>query len=285
MGSISGRITPPYYGAYAASKHALEAMADAWRMELGRWGIRASIMEPDAWRRRSGTSWIPVSRNWSGGRRAESRGLYEQELGPMRVARLRAGRTACRSRRWSARFAMPSVPDGPKRIIPWAGARGWRSGPSQLADDLVGLVSAAGDGAAIESSEISRTMLRARIIGISGYLPERIETDEDLRGRIPTGICRGSRGRPASGPGTSRPPAKRRAIWASTPPSNCWPRQLVPVDQIDYLIMHTQTPDHVLPPNACLLQQRLQLAAARRRFRFQPRLQRAMSAVCSWPKA
>ncbi len=48
MGSISGRITPPLYGAYAASKHALEAMADAWRMELREQAIDVSIIQPDS---------------------------------------------------------------------------------------------------------------------------------------------------------------------------------------------------------------------------------------------
>ncbi len=48
MGSISGRITPPLYGAYAASKHALEAMADAWRMELCEQNIDVSIVQPDS---------------------------------------------------------------------------------------------------------------------------------------------------------------------------------------------------------------------------------------------
>lgn len=48
MGSISGRITPPLYGAYAASKHALEAMADAWRMELCDQGVDVSIVQPDS---------------------------------------------------------------------------------------------------------------------------------------------------------------------------------------------------------------------------------------------
>jgi NAD(P)-dependent dehydrogenase (short-subunit alcohol dehydrogenase family) len=47
MGSISGRVTPPQYGAYAASKHALEAMADAWRVELRPWKLSVSIVQPD----------------------------------------------------------------------------------------------------------------------------------------------------------------------------------------------------------------------------------------------
>jgi NAD(P)-dependent dehydrogenase (short-subunit alcohol dehydrogenase family) len=47
LGSISGWITAPYYGAYAASKHALEALADALRMELRPRGIAVSIVDPD----------------------------------------------------------------------------------------------------------------------------------------------------------------------------------------------------------------------------------------------
>lgn len=46
MGSISGRLAVPYLGPYAASKHALEAITDALRVELRRWGIRVSIVEP-----------------------------------------------------------------------------------------------------------------------------------------------------------------------------------------------------------------------------------------------
>lgn len=48
IGSISGRITPPNYGAYSASKHALEAIADAWRQELRPWKIAVTTIQPDA---------------------------------------------------------------------------------------------------------------------------------------------------------------------------------------------------------------------------------------------
>ncbi|MBS0210139.1 MAG: SDR family oxidoreductase [Planctomycetes bacterium] len=48
MGSIAGLVSPPLMGAYAASKHALEAMADALRIELRPWGIKVSLIEPGA---------------------------------------------------------------------------------------------------------------------------------------------------------------------------------------------------------------------------------------------
>lgn len=46
IGSAAGFTTPPLYGAYAASKHALEAITDASRIELGAWNISVSLLEP-----------------------------------------------------------------------------------------------------------------------------------------------------------------------------------------------------------------------------------------------
>jgi len=46
VGSIAGKSALPFLGPYAASKHALEAVADSLRLELRPWGIRVSIVEP-----------------------------------------------------------------------------------------------------------------------------------------------------------------------------------------------------------------------------------------------
>jgi NAD(P)-dependent dehydrogenase (short-subunit alcohol dehydrogenase family) len=46
VGSIAGRSALPFLGAYAMSKHALEAMADALRLELTPDGIHVAIVEP-----------------------------------------------------------------------------------------------------------------------------------------------------------------------------------------------------------------------------------------------
>jgi NAD(P)-dependent dehydrogenase (short-subunit alcohol dehydrogenase family) len=46
MGSVGGRSALPFLGAYAMSKFALEAMADALRVELAPWGMHVSIVEP-----------------------------------------------------------------------------------------------------------------------------------------------------------------------------------------------------------------------------------------------
>jgi NAD(P)-dependent dehydrogenase (short-subunit alcohol dehydrogenase family) len=46
MSSIAGRASFPYIGPYSASKYALEAVSDAFRMELLPWGIPVSVIEP-----------------------------------------------------------------------------------------------------------------------------------------------------------------------------------------------------------------------------------------------
>lgn len=46
MGSIGGRSALPFLGAYAMSKFALEAMADALRVELAPFGMHVAIVEP-----------------------------------------------------------------------------------------------------------------------------------------------------------------------------------------------------------------------------------------------
>jgi NAD(P)-dependent dehydrogenase (short-subunit alcohol dehydrogenase family) len=46
MGSIAGRSALPFLSPYAASKHALEAVADSLRLELRPFGMHVSIVEP-----------------------------------------------------------------------------------------------------------------------------------------------------------------------------------------------------------------------------------------------
>jgi NAD(P)-dependent dehydrogenase (short-subunit alcohol dehydrogenase family) len=46
VGSVSGKVAYPFMGAYAASKHALEALSDALRRELMLYGVDVILIEP-----------------------------------------------------------------------------------------------------------------------------------------------------------------------------------------------------------------------------------------------
>jgi NAD(P)-dependent dehydrogenase (short-subunit alcohol dehydrogenase family) len=46
VGSISGRSALPFLSAYAASKHAIEAVADSLRVEVAPWGIAVTVVQP-----------------------------------------------------------------------------------------------------------------------------------------------------------------------------------------------------------------------------------------------
>lgn len=48
MGSIGGRMASPFIAPYAASKHAIEAIAESMRHELVETGIRTVVVEPGA---------------------------------------------------------------------------------------------------------------------------------------------------------------------------------------------------------------------------------------------
>jgi NAD(P)-dependent dehydrogenase (short-subunit alcohol dehydrogenase family) len=48
IGSIGGRIASPFMAPYSASKFALAAITDALRIELRRWDMYASVVEPGA---------------------------------------------------------------------------------------------------------------------------------------------------------------------------------------------------------------------------------------------
>jgi NAD(P)-dependent dehydrogenase (short-subunit alcohol dehydrogenase family) len=81
MGSVSGRLALPFLGPYAASKFALEAVADALRGEVAPFGISVSLVEP-------GSIATPMWRK--GAKRAESLPpeaveLYGHAIGALRT--------------------------------------------------------------------------------------------------------------------------------------------------------------------------------------------------------
>jgi NAD(P)-dependent dehydrogenase (short-subunit alcohol dehydrogenase family) len=94
ISSVSGRITTPLLGAYAASKFAVEALGDALRVELRPWGIDVSLVEPgsidtDIWRRAEETA-NETERALS----PDHRELYAKQIDRLRkLARTIQGRT------------------------------------------------------------------------------------------------------------------------------------------------------------------------------------------------
>jgi NAD(P)-dependent dehydrogenase (short-subunit alcohol dehydrogenase family) len=84
VSSLSGVISTPMTGAYNASKFALEAIADAWRLELRPWGIKVILVEPamtdtDLWRKAPETLEAEAAEM-----SAEHRELYAGHLDGMR---------------------------------------------------------------------------------------------------------------------------------------------------------------------------------------------------------
>jgi 3-oxoacyl-[acyl-carrier-protein] synthase-3 len=99
----------------------------------------------------------------------------------------------------------------------------------------------------------------ARILGVEYHLPEKVETLEDLAHENPdwdlssVAAESGIRTRHIAAPNETTLDlgyvAARKLL----------DRGLAPVDEIDFLLYCTQTPDHFLPAGACILQDRLKL--------------------------
>jgi 3-oxoacyl-[acyl-carrier-protein] synthase-3 len=111
-------------------------------------------------------------------------------------------------------------------------------------------------------------MIRARIAGIEKWLPEKVVTNAELDAAHPgwrmnevvlqTGVWER---RIARADETSLDLGQRAAELLLE-------RMNIPPDGIDGLIFCTQTPDQVMPPNACLLQHRLGLSKSTACFDF-----------------
>jgi NAD(P)-dependent dehydrogenase (short-subunit alcohol dehydrogenase family) len=92
IGSIGGRSALPFLGPYAASKFALEAVADSLRIEVRAFGIEVSIVEPGSiatpiWTKGAATADEIAERS-----PAETRELYAEPVEMFRRAASAAGR-------------------------------------------------------------------------------------------------------------------------------------------------------------------------------------------------
>ena len=93
VSSVEGFVTSPMGGIYSASKHALEAISEAARFELGHFGVRVLLIEPGYIATPiqhkanpvpiEGTPYEELQRQWSG---ADAKLLGADRPGPEVVA-------------------------------------------------------------------------------------------------------------------------------------------------------------------------------------------------------
>jgi NAD(P)-dependent dehydrogenase (short-subunit alcohol dehydrogenase family) len=84
--SMGGLFTPPGYGIYVSTKHALEAIAEAMQQELKPYGIKVQTINPGAYLTGYNETmadtcfrWLDDSRNFT--KRAEMRATFDSLLG------------------------------------------------------------------------------------------------------------------------------------------------------------------------------------------------------------
>jgi short-subunit dehydrogenase len=124
VGSIAGRLTFPLFGAYHASKYAVEALSDALRNELAPFGIQVVIIEPGpiqsefadrtvrsvVERRNDSSPFAPIFARVDEFKRRSNAAA----AGPEKVAR--AVEHAITARRPHARYVVPFT----SRLLVWA---------------------------------------------------------------------------------------------------------------------------------------------------------------------
>ncbi len=91
VGSIAGRSALPFLGPYAASKHALEAIADTLRVELQPFGIHVSIVEPGTIRTPIWTKSAAVADELANGAPPALGELYGERIAAFRKVAMQRG--------------------------------------------------------------------------------------------------------------------------------------------------------------------------------------------------
>ncbi|HEX8051869.1 MAG TPA: SDR family oxidoreductase [Thermoleophilaceae bacterium] len=124
MGSIGGRVGQPFISAYTASKHALEAVADALRVELAPWGIRVSLIEPGSVRSETWGKSAAYFDDLFEGLPAEQRELYRKPVGRVRAVARMQERGAVPAT-WVARAVTHALESGRPRSRYLVGPEAW----------------------------------------------------------------------------------------------------------------------------------------------------------------
>ena len=73
VSSVAGRVTLPAMGGYCASKYALEALSEALRYEVSRWGVQVALVEPGTFKTSAQFENVRVAKALQ-----EGRSLYQE---------------------------------------------------------------------------------------------------------------------------------------------------------------------------------------------------------------
>jgi NAD(P)-dependent dehydrogenase (short-subunit alcohol dehydrogenase family) len=112
MSSIGGKITSPLFGPYSSSKHAVEAVSDAMRLEVYPFGIQVVLIEP---------GYIPTSMNRNAGElsSAYAKGAEQSPYKAVYQGFLNAWGKATKSSQYTpedcARVILRAIEDDPPR--------------------------------------------------------------------------------------------------------------------------------------------------------------------------
>jgi NAD(P)-dependent dehydrogenase (short-subunit alcohol dehydrogenase family) len=106
--SVLGFISPPYRGAYNASKHALEALSDALRFELRGSGVQVSIIEPGPIESRFLSHAVEAFRRNVRFEGSAHQAEYERRLAAMEAGGRKAGKLPPEAVAWKVVHAVES---------------------------------------------------------------------------------------------------------------------------------------------------------------------------------
>jgi NAD(P)-dependent dehydrogenase (short-subunit alcohol dehydrogenase family) len=136
VSSVSGRVVYPFMGAYAASKHGLEAMSDALRRELLPYGVDVIVIQP-------GTTQTPIIDKFAG----QTAQYANTDYGPIlaridgEVEKRRRSAIPVETVSRTVRLAMEAKRPKTRYVLPRKWLTGWflpRWLPDRWFDRLVG---------------------------------------------------------------------------------------------------------------------------------------------------
>ena len=59
VSSLMGHMSPPYMSAYSLTKHAIQSFSDALRLEMYKWRVSVTVIEPGNFA--GATNWLEVN--------------------------------------------------------------------------------------------------------------------------------------------------------------------------------------------------------------------------------